>query len=128
MKRDTRAWVRKAEADRQGAERLVPAKPPLHDLVCFHWQQCVEKYLKSLLAEQGDPIPKTHDLDRLLTLLLPNNPSLKSLRRGLLLLSAFAVETRYPGENATKRQADAAARIGRRTCGSVRVILRLDPK
>jgi HEPN domain-containing protein len=36
------------------------------DLVCFHLQQCIEKYLKARLNEAGIPFPKTHDLERLL--------------------------------------------------------------
>jgi HEPN domain-containing protein len=39
MKRTTRAWVR-------------------HDGVCFHCQQCAEKYLKGLLEEHGHAVPK----------------------------------------------------------------------
>ena len=42
-----------AEADLRGARNLAQAKPPLHDLVCFHCQQCAEKYLKALLEELG---------------------------------------------------------------------------
>jgi hypothetical protein len=37
-------------------------------------------------------------------------PSLRSLTRGLSFLSQFAVETRYPGDDATGRQAMAALR------------------
>lgn len=83
---------------------------PLHDVVCFHCQQCAEKYLKGILEELGLTIPKTHDLDYLLALLLPHHSSLRSLRRGLIFLTDFAVDTRYPGNNASKRQAASALR------------------
>jgi HEPN domain-containing protein len=82
----------------------------LHDLVCFHGQQCAEKYLKALLEELGIAIAKTHDLDTLLTVLRPYHATLGSLRRGLVFLTDFAVDTRYPGNDATKRQAEAALR------------------
>src|SRR5687767_9050152 len=100
MKRETAAWVRKAEADLVVVRRILHDRPPVHDAVCFHCQQAGEKYLKALLVELGLPVPKTHDLVRLRTLLLPHQPALALHRRGLLFLSAFAVETRYPGENA----------------------------
>ena len=53
MKRTTREWVNKAEADYRAAGRLHRGSDPLHDIVCFHCQQCAEKYLKGLLEELG---------------------------------------------------------------------------
>jgi HEPN domain-containing protein len=48
------------------------SKIPVHDAVCFHCQQCVEKYLKALMEELGHTVPKTHFLDHLLTALKPH--------------------------------------------------------
>ena len=62
------------------------------------------------MEELGLSVPKTHDLEALLNTLAPHHPTLRSLRRGLVFLSDFAVETRYPGRNASKRQAVAALR------------------
>jgi hypothetical protein len=42
-------------------------------------------------------VPRTHDLEDLLDLLLPHDPTLKPLRRGLGSLTRYAVEYRYPG-------------------------------
>src|SRR5437773_8663730 len=108
MKRATREWVRKAEADYRGARSLARKSPPLHDVVCFHCQQCAEKYLKSLLEELGLPVPRTHLLVALLPLLSPHDASLRSFRRGLHFLTRFAIDTRYPGDAASKRQATSA--------------------
>jgi HEPN domain-containing protein len=80
----------------------------VHDLVCFCCQQAAEKYLKALLEEQGLRVPRTHDLEDLLSQLLPSFPRLLSLRRGCKFLIQFAVNTRYPGFKATKRQAVSA--------------------
>src|SRR5882762_7215103 len=110
MKKTTKEWVKKAEQDFILAEQGSRSKLPLHDGVCFHCQQCAEKYLKALLAELAIAIPRTHNLDDVVNLLLPHYPGLRSLRRGLIFLTDFAVETRYPGENATKRQAVSALR------------------
>jgi len=47
----------------------------------------------------------------------------------MLFLSNFAVETRYPGDNATKRQAIAALRWAGRVRAEARVILGIhDPE
>jgi len=83
---------------------------PFHDERCFHCQQSAEKFLKGLLEELGHSVPKTHDLVALQKLLVPHHPDLRGLRRGLEFLTDFAVDTRYPGDNATKRQAIAAER------------------
>src|SRR5262245_44275016 len=114
MKRATREWVRKAEADYRAAQKLECGSDPLHDQSCFFCQQCAEKYLKALLEELGLTIPYTHVLKNLLALLRPHHPSLGPLRRGLTFLTRFAVGTCYPGENASKRQAEAALRWAER--------------
>src|SRR5262245_7133926 len=110
MKKLTKEWVRKAEADYVIAQRSSRGVIPLHDGVCFHSQQCAEKYLKALLEEGALAVPHTHNLDDLLTLLLPHHPSLGTFRRGLIFLTDFAVDIRYPGRKATKRQATSALR------------------
>jgi HEPN domain-containing protein len=92
-------------------------------VVCFHCQQCAEKYAKALLEELGLFIPKTHNLRNLLILVVPHHPTLRSLRRGLNFLTQFAVETRYPGENASKRQAEAALRWSDQMRAAARALL-----
>ena len=123
MKKTTREWVKKAEQDYVLAKQGSRSKVPVHDGVCFHCQQCAEKYLKALMEELGLAVPKTHDLDLLLAALMPHHPTLRSLRRGLLFLSDFAVDTRYPGSNASKRQAVAALRWAERVRTPARALL-----
>ena len=94
MKKETRAWVRKAEADWFGARKLDTEKQRVNDLICFHCQQAAEKYLKAMLQESGLPVPRTHDLEKLLDLLLPQDATLGGLRRRLNLLTQYAVEFR----------------------------------
>ncbi|MEO1068074.1 MAG: HEPN domain-containing protein [Cyanobacteria bacterium J06638_6] len=47
------AWLAKAEADLQAAELLLNAANPLLDIVCYHAQQCAEKYLKGYLVARS---------------------------------------------------------------------------
>ena len=69
MKAITREWVLKAEEDFLAAGALnLRRKRPLWNIVSFHVQQAVEKYLKARLEEAGLSIPKTHDLLHLLNL------------------------------------------------------------
>src|ERR1700722_9539850 len=73
MKKTTRAWVRKAEADYVLAVQASQSDVPVHDGVCFHCQQCVEKYLKGLMDELGLHVPKTHVLVLLLATLVTHD-------------------------------------------------------
>lgn len=106
---------------------LIEKSPPLHDAVCFHCQQASEKYLKAFLQENSTLFRRTHDLEELLDLALQIDSTIKSMRRGLSFLSNFAVEYRYPGKAATKRQSSAALRWAERVRKEIRDRLKLRP-
>jgi HEPN domain-containing protein len=107
-------WVQKAEGDSASAERELRArKAPNYDAACFHAQQCAEKYLKALLTQQDLPFRPIHDLEVLLSLIIPVSPDFELIRDLLLLLNDYAVDFRYPGEIATKEEARAAVKAMR---------------
>jgi HEPN domain-containing protein len=95
----------------------------MRDLVCFCSQQAAEKYLKAMLEELGQTVPRTHDLEDLLSRLLPTHPQLLRLRRGCKFLIQFAVDSRYPGFDTTKRQAKAAMAWSSRVRDAARLLL-----
>ncbi len=67
MLRVVREWVIKAENDLKTAEHVLKLESECPtDTVCFHAQQTVEKYIKSLLVLRGIDFPKTHDIEDLL--------------------------------------------------------------
>jgi HEPN domain-containing protein len=44
-------WIRKAESDLKTSIHSLKIKPdPPFDTICFHAQQCAEKYLKAYLT------------------------------------------------------------------------------
>jgi HEPN domain-containing protein len=108
MRKLTAEWLAKADDDLAAAQELFNANPTLKDQICFHCQQPIEKYLKAMLQHLQLRIPYTHDIPRLLDLLLPSDKTLRSLRRGTPTLTRYAVEYRYPGLKTTLRQARAA--------------------
>lgn len=109
LRQDVRDWLQKAEVDFESARILSrKRKQNLVDAVCFHSQQCAEKYLKALLTQHRIPFPKTHDLVELLQLTLAIEPTLELLRPDLIQLRPFAVDVRYPGEFATKKEAKSS--------------------
>ena len=98
MKPMTREWVAKAEGDFAIVERESRArKNPSYDGVCFHAQQCAEKYLKARLCEAGIEFAKVHDLTALLGKILLVEPLWEGHREDLAALTDYAVSFRYPG-------------------------------
>ncbi len=110
-------WIEKAEGDFATAQREVRVrKMPNYDAVCFHAQQCAEKYLKAMLQEAGIVFGKTHNLIVLFELLFPVDSSWELMYPQLQILNGYAVEVRYPGESADKTVAQDALRL----CKAVR--------
>jgi HEPN domain-containing protein len=122
---EVRRWIEKAEHDLQNAEFVLTMKENCpYDTVCFHSQQCAEKYLKALLIHQGIDFPRTHDLVLLFGLLR------KDLQWDLQLkdvqpLNRYSVEARYPGdwEPIDKAEAEAALEMALNVRNSVRRLL-----
>lgn len=123
MKRATREWVRKAEADFTASQR--ERKAGAHDLACFLAQQSIEKYIKGILDEHRVSFPKTHDLRYLARLALPMCHRLKPLVGQLRTLSRYAVKFRYPGAWATAKQSLAALAVMRQARAILRMALGL---
>ena len=106
MKPLTAEWVEKAEGDFLVAAQIMRRrKQRVLDAACFHCQQTVEKHFKARLCEAGIVFPKTPDLVALLNLLLPLEPLWKPFLSAVQLLTDYAVDFRYPGDNATLTEA-----------------------
>jgi len=118
-------WVQKAENDLKNAACTVRmGKGCPTDTVCFHAQQCVEKYLKALLVLKGTDFPKTHDIAELLALLPPRcRPELTPEEQERL--TDYATGARYPGdyEPITLAETRRAVRIARRVRAAIRKLL-----
>ncbi len=126
MKPLTGEWVEKAEGDYRTALREKSALELANwDAVCFHSQQCAEKYLKALLTEYDIAFPRTHDLGLLLNLALPAESQLGLLRRHLYSLTDSAVEIRYPGMSADAEDAEQAFAAAVQLRAMIRSHLRL---
>jgi HEPN domain-containing protein len=111
MKPLTKTWVDKAEDDLLLARQSRRTAKPVYDGICFHAQQCAEKYLKALLQERATYFPRTHDLVDLLALLGTPITGLTTQTADVKWLTTHAVEIRYPGTSSTKADADRALKI-----------------
>jgi HEPN domain-containing protein len=121
MKPLSHDWVEKAEGDFLAARQLLGRKKKRAlDAVCFHCQQTVEKYFKARLIEAGLVFPRTHDLVELLGLLQTVEPLWTSYEVPAKKLTEYAVNIRYPGEEATLAEAQSALKH----CKSLRTEVR----
>ncbi len=120
-----RQWVEKAENDLRNAEHTLTLQEncPL-DTVCFHAQQCVEKYITALLSLNGINYPKTHNIAELIVL-LPKRISPDLTDEEQERLTDYATITRYPGdwEPITRSEAENAVAAARKAREAVRTNL-----
>ena len=121
MKPLTHDWIKKAEEDFLVAAQIMRRKKQrVFNAACFHCQQTVEKYFKARLHEAEIPFPKTHDLIALLKLLEAVEPLWIAYIPVARSLTGYAVNFRYPGEDATL----AEAQLALKHCRSLRTEMR----
>ncbi|RJP56061.1 MAG: HEPN domain-containing protein [Deltaproteobacteria bacterium] len=89
-------WINKAEKDLLTAERELSFEDPITDIICFHCQQTVEKYLKAFLVYHQIYFTKTHRIMDLLELCATEDSSFKDELEDADNLTDYAVEIRYP--------------------------------
>ena len=112
MPPDLTEWVTKAEADWATARREFRVRRRTNfDAVCFHAQQCVEKYFKARLILAGITFPRTHDLVALLALVQKVEPLWQPWKDPLAKLTYYAVAVRYPGESTERTDAAEALKF-----------------
>jgi len=125
MKPEIVEWVAKADADLDTAKReAAVVESPNYDAVCFHAQQSAEKYIKAVLVENGLRVPRIHDLETLINLLSSQYPELQKVIHLARILSAMAVEVRYPGMTADEDDAEESVRAAVAIREVIRMILR----
>lgn len=94
-----KGWILKAENDFKTGKDEMATSDPATDTVCFHMQQCVEKYLKAFLIFSNKEIRKTHDIGELIYMCIEVDPEFKKLFNAEAdELTKYAVEIRYPDD------------------------------
>jgi len=88
---------KKADADLALVEHALALedKPIEIDIIFFHLQQAVEKYLKALVCYNGVHFEKIHDIDKIITVCRSNSINLPDYIDVFIELNPYAVEGRY---------------------------------
>jgi len=89
-------WIIKAENDLKIGKDEILTNNPATDAICFHMQQCVEKYLKIFLLYNKKTFRKTHNIAELIYLCSQIDDEFKYLSKlGATELTSYAIEIRY---------------------------------
>ncbi len=94
LKEIVKQWILKAENDLNVIEHEVKVSDPTTDMICFHAQQCVEKYLKAFLIANQINYQHTHNIGTILKPCKDINPNFSQLTDSLILTN-YAVDLRY---------------------------------
>lgn len=93
----TANWIAKAENDLKVVVHELNNQDPVTDCICFHSQQCAEKYLKAFLVHQNIEPEKTHKIERLIEACMQIDKEFETIKDAVLL-TEYAVSTRYPDD------------------------------
>ena len=89
-------WVEIASQDLASAKYLVSMKPVPLEIICYHCQQCAEKYMKAYLVFRNKEVIKTHDLISLYKELIELDITFEEIKNECIDLTDFSITTRYP--------------------------------
>ncbi len=88
-------WFNRGQIDIDEAEFLLKHNRAF-EVISFHIQQGIEKYLKGYLISQGWQLEKTHDLRELLNEATKMDKSFGKFISPLRKISRYYIESRYP--------------------------------
>lgn len=115
-------WLDAADEDLRTARQLLSTPAyEIYRIPSFLAQQATEKALKGVLTHLQLDYPRTHDLERLQTLVPPDWEQVRSCE-GLDALTRHAVEARYPddfGERVSVEEAEIALDRAQALIGAV---------
>lgn len=87
-------WLNYAEDDYKAANELLKAK--LYNVVCFHSQQSIEKYLKAYLIYNGINPPKVHHLITLIKIISKFSDAFDEFIDDVKTVDMYYIPSRYP--------------------------------
>ena len=106
-------WIDKADRDLSTAKLIYLHLPDYYEMIAFHCQQSVEKYLKALLLFYDIEFERSHNLIYLLDLLSQKKQMDIEKYDKAILLNGFSIQIRYPDQTIvlTKEEIEASIQI-----------------
>lgn len=92
-------WYTSSRKSFRGAEILfISEDVNVYEIIAFHCQQAVEKYLKGTILQYDSELTNSHSLVYLYDRANELCPSLPISRRDCAYLNQYYIETRYPAD------------------------------
>jgi len=88
-------WFAMAQKDLRSAKILFDHDAD-NEIVCFHCQQTLEKYLKGYLIAVTGELQQGHNLLKLCKKVMINDNTFNVFLKDMAFVNAFYIETRYP--------------------------------
>lgn len=88
-------WLNMAKKDIKGAKILYEHDAD-YEIVCFHCQQAIEKYLKGFLISKTGELQEGHSLIKLCKKAMLHENSFDEFLKDMAFVNTFYIETRYP--------------------------------
>jgi len=97
MRKQVEEWLHFAEIDLLSARKLLE-DAYLTQSAAFHIHQSVEKCFKALIEDLNLRVPKIHDLEKLLGIIIEHDIILKTNTEIISMINDVYIETRYPND------------------------------
>ena len=91
-------WLNRALSTLERANLGKQNESIYYEDLCFDCQQSVEKSFKALLIFNQIEFPYVHSISKLLEIIEAHGITIPNIVRDSVILSEYAVETRYPGD------------------------------
>ncbi len=91
-------WLNRALSNLERANLGKQNESIYYEDLCFDCQQSVEKSFKALLIFNQIEFPYVHSISKLLEIIEAHGITIPNIVRDSVILSEYAVETRYPGD------------------------------
>ncbi len=93
--KQAKEWFERGDHDLETAQLLLDERGHI-DVIAYHIQQTIEKYLKGFLIIHGEKPPRIHELDVLLGRVLQIAPELSQYIGLCEKASRYYIDSRYP--------------------------------
>jgi HEPN domain-containing protein len=90
-------WFIMAKKDMRSANILFEHNAD-NEIICFHCQQAIEKYIKGYILYIAGELQEGHNLVRLCKKVMVYDSSFSDFLKDVAFVITFYIETRYPAE------------------------------
>ena len=95
-KLEVEEWIKYGNMDFESASYLLNMKPLPYEIICYHCQQAVEKYIKAYIVSCDEELTKIHDLIELNKICKKYNVKFEAIDKMCSELNNYSVIIRYP--------------------------------